>query len=105
MRSVETGDFHYNSIRKLPADKFDALITYTRTWMPPNGVIRYQLVQQFLTRFYDWQPEITSEQCAALGLHELVTWQSRGQQITIYTRKRLSPSESIALLNKPAGKQ
>jgi hypothetical protein len=105
MRSVETGDFHYGSIRKLPADKFDVLITYTRTWMPSNGIIRYPLVQQFLTQFYDWQPEITSEQCAGLGLHELVTWQSRGQQITIYTRKRQLPSESIALLNEPAGKQ
>jgi Glycosyltransferase family 87 len=104
MRTVETGDFHYASIQKLPPDGFDALITYTRTWMPSSGVIQFPLVRRILTHFYDWQPEITSDQCAALGLNEIVSLSSRGQQIIIYARKRPHAPTSIALLQRRAHK-
>jgi hypothetical protein len=86
LHAVETGDFQYSSIRKLPPNSFDALITYTRTWMPADGIIRYPLARRILTHFYDWQPDITPDQCAALGLHELISWRSRGQQVTVYDR-------------------
>ncbi len=65
---VETNDFHFASIRALPPASFDALITYTRTWAPANGVIAIPLVRRFLTRFYQWQPDITPDQCAAARL-------------------------------------
>jgi len=39
-----------------------------------------------LTRYYDWLPAITPEQCEALGLHEDVSWSLHGQSITIYQR-------------------
>lgn len=100
LHAVETGDFHFDSIRKLPPDSFDALITYTRTWMPPNGVIQYPLVRRLLTHFYEWQPAITPEQCATLGLNELMSWSSRGQQITVYARKRRHIQASLALLEQ-----
>jgi len=103
LNAVETGDFHVDSIRKLPPQSFDALITYTRTWMPSNGVIRYPLVRRFLSHFYEWQPDITTEQCADLGLQELISWKSRGQRITIYARKRVGPPASVAKLEPAAG--
>jgi hypothetical protein len=99
--TVETGDFHYSSIRKLPPGSFDALITYTRTWMPSGGLIQYAIVRQILTHFYDWQPDITSEQCAALGLNETISLNSRGQRITIYERKR-SRTPPLIALRRPA---
>ena len=105
LHSVETNDFHFDSIRKLPPSSFDALITYTRTWAPANGVIQYPLVRKILTHFYDWQPDITSAQCASLGLNELISWKSRGQQITIYTRKRARSATSLALLIVPDQQQ
>jgi hypothetical protein len=83
---VETNDFHYGSIRAIPAAKFDALITYTRTWAPSNGVIKFDLVRRFLNHFYEWDTDIAPEQCEQLGLHELISWSLRGQTITIYTR-------------------
>jgi hypothetical protein len=86
LRVVETNDFHFASIRALPAGSFDALITYTRTWTPSGGVIAIGPVRRFLSRFYDWQPEITAEQCAELGLHKAANWKSHGQEITVYTR-------------------
>ena len=85
--AIETNDFHYASIAAIPPQRFNVLITYTRTWAPAGGVLAIPFVRDFLSRYYDWQPEITAEQCAALGLHETVSWQSRGQSITVYRRR------------------
>jgi hypothetical protein len=86
LNAVETNDFHASSIEALPPASFDALITYTRTWAPANGVISWPPVRGFLSRFYEWQPDITPEQCAKLGLRQTVSWNLRGQSITIYVR-------------------
>ncbi len=84
---LDTNDFHASSIESLPAGSFDVLITYTRTWAPQNGIIAIPAVRRFLSRFYDWKPEITSEQCAALGLTPVAKWHLHGQAITIYARR------------------
>ncbi len=86
LKTIETGDFHLASIRALPSSSFDALITYTRTWAPADGVISIPLVRRFLTHFYEWQPDITPDQCIELGLTQLMSWKLRGQEITIYVR-------------------
>jgi hypothetical protein len=86
LKTVETGDFHFDSVRAVPAASFDVLITYTRTWAPPHGVTALPVVRRFLGHFYDWQPEITPQQCNSLGLDPLVSWRMHGQQITIYVR-------------------
>jgi len=83
----ETGDFHATTVSGLPPESMDALIVYTRTWMPPHGVIQIPLVQKFLTRFYDWEPDVTVTDCAVLGLEPEARWSRGGQQITIYVRK------------------
>jgi len=83
---VETNDFHPASIRAIPAARFDAMITYTRTWAPANSVISLPLVRQFLRRFYEWDAPITTEECLSLGLHPVISWTARGQIITIYQR-------------------
>lgn len=86
MKVVETGDFHLNSIEAAKPQSFDALITYTRTWEPEDGIMANGLVRRFLAKFYDWQPDITPEQCAALGFKQAVSWEIRGQNITVYVR-------------------
>lgn len=88
---VETNDFHPASIWALPAGSFDALITYDRTWAPPGGVVALSLVRRFLEKFYDWQPDITPEQCRALDLWPIASWKLRGQEIDVYVRGRLVP--------------
>jgi hypothetical protein len=87
LKVIETGDFHASSVRALPAESFDALITYTRTWAPSNGITSLSLVQQVLGRFYEWEPDITSAQCRELGLIRVLSWQLRGQSITVYVRE------------------
>ena len=86
MRVIETNDFHPDSIQAAQPQRFDALITYTRTWQPPDGVLSNALVRRFLAKFYEWKPDITPEECAAMGFKEAVTWTIHGQEITVYVR-------------------
>ena len=86
LKVVETNDFHFASIRALPPASFDVLITYTRTWAPANGVVGVAFIRRFLSQFYEWQPRITRDECARLGLREAISWNMGGQEITIYVR-------------------
>jgi 4-amino-4-deoxy-L-arabinose transferase-like glycosyltransferase len=86
LRVIETKDFHFSSIRALPAKSYDVLITYTRTWAPERGVIAIPIVREFLSRFYEFEPQISTDQCAQLGLTKVKSWNRRGQEITIYAR-------------------
>jgi hypothetical protein len=99
LTAIETGDFHASSIRALPAGSFDALITYTRTWAPADGVMGIAFVQRFLSRFYEWEPDISSAQCRELGLIRIISWQLRGQAITIYVRENGSYSPAQISFN------
>ena len=87
LRVLETNDFQFSSIEKLSPANFDVLIVYTRTWSPERSIVDFAFIRQLLTRYYGWQPEISSEQCASLGLSEAASWESRGQHITIYVRR------------------
>lgn len=84
---IETGDFHTSSISKINPARFDALIVYTRTWMPHNGVISVPAIRSFLSRFYDWAPEITPAECEREGLELRAAWERNGQHIAIYVRR------------------
>jgi hypothetical protein len=84
--ALETNDFHLDSIRAANPARMDALITYTRTWQPADGVIANTLVRRFLARFYEWQPDITPDECETLGFKEAVSWTMHGQMITVYLR-------------------
>ena len=86
LKVIETDNFHVSSIQSIPASKYDALITYTRTWAPQDGVISIPIIRRFLTHFYSWQPPITVEEVAKLGLRPRVSWTLRGQTISIYVR-------------------
>jgi hypothetical protein len=100
LRTVETNDFHTASIAALPPESFDVLITYTRTWAPPNGVIRIPFVRRLLTNFYEWQPEVSPAECAQLGLRPAISLSMSGQQITIYLRQ-VNPTGKVAALRAP----
>lgn len=89
LKTVETSDFHLKSIRALPPESFDVLITYTRTWMPETGLAAMPLVRRFVARFYEWEPDLTPSDCELLGLEPEASWTRGGQQITIYARKNL----------------
>ncbi len=87
VRTVETHDLHYSSIKAIPAERFDTLIAYTREWVPAPSVTDNQFVRMFLRRFYQWEPDVTPEQCEELGLEQRMSWILHGQSVAIYTRK------------------
>ena len=87
LKVKETGDFHVASIDELDRDSYDALITYTRTWNPDIGVNSLSLARRFLSRFYQWAPDITPEECERRGLWQTASWTRRGQAISIYVRQ------------------
>jgi hypothetical protein len=98
LKVVETNDFHLASIRALPARSYDVLITYTRTWVPKHGVIAIPIVRQFLSRFYEFEPEISHDECKRLGLNNVMSWRRRGQEITIYMRSGAAGASGLAML-------
>lgn len=100
LKVIETNDFHFESIRALPAKSFDVLIEYTRTWAPQYGVIRLPIVRWFLSRYYEFQPEITGDQCQSLGLDELKRWERRGQEITIYVRRKTEAEAALIVTSQ-----
>jgi hypothetical protein len=88
LRAIETSDFDAQSIAQIPQEKFDVLITYTRTWAPENGFIGIPAIRHFLTRFYDWRRPITTAECERLGLYPQISWTRRGQTLTVYRRRK-----------------
>jgi hypothetical protein len=87
MKVVETHDLHYSSVKAIAPERFDTLISYTREWVPAPSVTDNQFVREFLKHFYQWEPDITREQCEALGFQEYISWRLRGQTVGIYIRK------------------
>lgn len=88
LHTIETDDFHASSIRTLSPGSFDALITYTRAWTPEDGIISWPWVRSFLSRYYEWEPDITPSECEQLGLRQAVSFRMHGQEITVYVRDR-----------------
>jgi hypothetical protein len=101
LKVVETNDFHFTSIEALPETSFNVLITYSRTWAPPGGVVALSLVRRFLERFYGWQPDISGEQCQALGLRQVASWKLRGQEMDIYIRDSQPPLRRVKKTANP----
>ncbi len=88
LRMFETGDLHASTLGKLNPSDVDVLVLYSRTWEPDWGVLSIPQVRAFLTRFYDYEPQMTAEQARAeLGLTPLVRWTERGQWLEIYARR------------------
>jgi len=89
LKVIEMANFHLSSLQVLPPGSYDVLITHTLTWMPRNGVIAIPLVRRFLTRFYDWQPDVTPADCEKMGLEPRASWTRGRQEITVYVHKNL----------------
>jgi hypothetical protein len=88
LRTVETGDFHVRSVAAAASKShIDVLVTYSRTWEPEWSVLEYPWIAQFLNRFYEYEPQITTEEIERrLGLHLAFRWRQRGQWIAVYEK-------------------
>jgi len=87
LTTVETSDLHASTIGALDPRKVDVLVLYSRTWEPTWGVLRIPAVRDFLSRFYEYEPQIDGRQVREkLGLHQIVRWTRHGQWIEIYAK-------------------
>ncbi|HLJ51659.1 MAG TPA: hypothetical protein VKU01_36885 [Bryobacteraceae bacterium] len=87
LKTLETSDLHYSTLSKLDPKTVDVLVLYSRTWEPQWGVMRLPGIESFLRSFYDYEPQMTAEQCREkLGLVQVSRWEQRGQWIEIYAR-------------------
>jgi hypothetical protein len=84
---VETHDFHMGNVSAaMAASNADVLVVYSRTWEPPI-VFTIPFVEQFLRRYYDWEPQITTFDIEQrFGLRSRFRFSQRGQWIQVYTR-------------------
>ena len=83
----ETSDLRYSTLRSIDPRNIDILVLYSRTWEPDWGVLRFPLVRRFLTHFYQYGPQMDSEQVLDhFGLVPVLRWTERGQWIEIYAR-------------------
>jgi 4-amino-4-deoxy-L-arabinose transferase-like glycosyltransferase len=87
MSAAETSDLHVSTLLALDPHSVDVLVLYSRTWEPRWGVLQWPAVREFLSRFYEYEREMTpAEVRAHFGLVPVQRWTRRGQWIEIFAR-------------------
>jgi 4-amino-4-deoxy-L-arabinose transferase-like glycosyltransferase len=87
MSAAETSDLHVSTLLALNPQSVDVLVLYSRTWEPSWGVLQWPALRGFLSRFYEYEREMTpSEVRQHFGLIPVRRWTQRGQWIEIFAR-------------------
>jgi 4-amino-4-deoxy-L-arabinose transferase-like glycosyltransferase len=87
MSAAETSDLHFSTLQALNANSVGVLVLYSRTWQPSWGVLQWPPVRHFLSRFYEYEREMTpAEVRRHFGLAPVQRWTRRGQWIEIFAR-------------------
>ena len=83
----ETSDLRLSTMLRIDPKTVDVLVLYSRTWEPRYSVLRIPLVQRFLERFYEYEPQMSSQQVREhFGLRPVAQLTQRGQWIEIFGR-------------------
>jgi hypothetical protein len=91
MSAAETSDLRVSTLDALkpeaPAKSIDVLVLYSRTWEPSWGVLKWPALREFLSRFYEYEREMTpAEVRQHFGLVPVRRWTQGGQWIEIFAR-------------------
>jgi 4-amino-4-deoxy-L-arabinose transferase-like glycosyltransferase len=87
MSAAETSDLHLSTLNALDPRSVHVLVLYSRTWEPAWGVLQWPALRDFLSRFYDYQREMTpAEVRQHFGLVSVQSWTRHGQWIEIFAR-------------------
>lgn len=93
LKTVETNDLRYSTLARLNPKDVGVLVMYSRTWTPKWGVLRSDLVERFLAKFYDYEPQMSAEDCKrTLGLVSVARWDQRGQWVEVFAKPSTAPS-------------
>jgi 4-amino-4-deoxy-L-arabinose transferase-like glycosyltransferase len=87
LSAAETSDLHFSTLDAIPPRSVDVLVLYSRTWEPSWGVFQSPAVRRFLSRFYEYEREMTpAEVQQHFGLVPVHRWTRRGQWVEIFAR-------------------
>jgi hypothetical protein len=87
LRATETSDLRYSTLQALDPKGVDVLVLYSRTWEPEWSVLRFEIIERFLHRFYEYEPQMNTAQVREhFGLTSIQRWTRRGQWIEVYSR-------------------
>jgi 4-amino-4-deoxy-L-arabinose transferase-like glycosyltransferase len=85
--ATETSDLHFSTLNALNPRSVDLLVLYSRTWEPRWGVLQWPVLRNFLSRFYEYEREMTpAEVRRRFGLVPVQRWTRRGQWIEVFSR-------------------
>jgi small basic protein len=88
--TVETRDFQASNVAAaIDPAKVGALVVYSRTWEPQWKILRWPPYIAFLSRFYEYEPQINEDEIRArFGFVRVARWDLHGQWIEIYSNPR-----------------
>jgi 4-amino-4-deoxy-L-arabinose transferase-like glycosyltransferase len=87
MKVEETSDLRVSTLDALHAPSVGVLILYSRTWEPGWGVLQWPAVREFLSRYYEYERQMTpAEVERRFGLSPMRRWSRRGQWIEVFAR-------------------
>jgi 4-amino-4-deoxy-L-arabinose transferase-like glycosyltransferase len=87
MSAAETSDLRFSTLDALDPRSVDVLVLYSRTWEPRWGVLQWHVLRGFLSRYYEYEREMTpAEVRQRFGLVSVGRWTRRGQWIEIFSR-------------------
>jgi 4-amino-4-deoxy-L-arabinose transferase-like glycosyltransferase len=88
LSAEETSDLRVSTLNALNPDSVNVLVLYSRTWEPAWGVLQWPVVRGFLSRFYEYEREMTqAEVRRRFGLILVQRWTRRGQWIEVFARR------------------
>lgn len=81
----ETSDLRVSTLGALKPRPIDVLVLYSRTWEPDWGVLQWPVVRKFLSRYYEYERQMTPEEVRRhFGLTPVRRWSRRGQWIEVF---------------------
>jgi 4-amino-4-deoxy-L-arabinose transferase-like glycosyltransferase len=87
LSAAETSDLHFSTLNALNPQAVDVLVLYSRTWEPRWGILQWPALRHFLSRFYEYEREMTpAEVHQHFGLLPVQRWTQGGQWIEIFAR-------------------
>ncbi len=93
----ETSDLRARTLVQLAGEQPRVLVLYSRTWEPKWGALRFRWVVRFLTRYYEYGPDLTREEVrSVLHLEPAARWERGGQWAEVYARGPSQPAATAA---------
>ena len=87
MSAAETSDLRFSTLNAIHPQSVDVLVLYSRTWEPRWGVLQWPVLRDFLSRFYEYEREMTPEEVRQhFGLVPVQRWSRHGQWVEIFAR-------------------